>query len=90
METKEKGGSLQTASFALDQNREVFAVPGNIGVPQSDGTNLLIQKGEAKLVRNCEDILVELKLKIKPIIGENIPKPSYDLNMFEHSMYDQV
>ncbi len=61
VETKESGGALQTAAFALDQNREVFAIPGNLGISQSEGTNLLIQKGEAKLVRNCDDILVEIK-----------------------------
>ena len=66
-------------AFALDQNKEVFAIPGNLGINQSEGTNLLIQKGEAKLVRNCDDILVELNLKIKPKIGKNIPQPTYDL-----------
>lgn len=88
VETKIKGGALQTASFALDQNREVFAIPGNLGKPQSEGCNLLIQKGEAKLVKNVEDILVELDLKIKPEVGHNIPKPVEDLNMFEQKIYD--
>lgn len=88
IETKAIGGALQTAAFALDQNREVFAVPGNLGVIQSEGTNLLIQKGEAKLVRNYIDILEELNLKIQPDVGRNIPKPTYDLNMFEQKIYD--
>ena len=79
---------MQTASLALEQNKEVFAIPGNIGNSQSDGTNSLIQKGEAKLVTNCDDILVELNLKIQPEIGTNIPKPSVDLNMFEQNIYD--
>lgn len=88
IETKVSGGALQTAAFALDQNKEVFAVPGNLGIPQSEGTNLLIQKGEAKLVRNAEDILVELNLKIQPEIGKNIPEPTIDLNMFEQKIYE--
>lgn len=88
VETKPSGGAMQTASLALDQNREVFAIPGNIGNSQSEGTNNLIQKGEAKLVTNCEDILVELNLKIQPEIGNNIPKPSKDLNIFEQNIYD--
>lgn len=88
IETKATGGALQTAAFALDQNREVFAVPGNLGVMQSEGTNLLIQKGEAKLVRNYNDILEELNLKIQPNVGNNIPQPSYDLNMFEEKIYN--
>jgi DNA processing protein len=55
-------------------------------VRQSEGTNRLIQKGEAKLVVNAEDILVELELKLKPVIGKNIPKPSVELNMFEEKI----
>jgi DNA processing protein len=86
VETALTGGAMQTAAFALDQNREVFAVPGNLGVRQSEGTNMLIQKGEAKLVRNAEDVLVELELKLKPIVGENIPKPKAGLNLFEEKI----
>jgi DNA processing protein len=86
VETGITGGAMQTASYALDQNREVFAVPGNIGVRQSEGTNLLIQKGEAKLIRNAEDALVELELKLKPILGKNIPKDNIELNLFEEKI----
>ena len=77
---------MQTASFALDQNREVFAVPGNLGIKQSEGTNLLIQRGEAKLIRSSEDVLLELELKLKPIIGKNIPKPKIEMNLFEEKI----
>jgi len=86
IETDVSGGAMQTASFALDQNREVFAVPGNLGVKQSNGTNVLIQKGEAALIRNAEDVLVALELKLKPILGKNIPKPEIDLNLFEEKI----
>ena len=86
VETGIGGGAMQTASFALDQNREVFAVPGNLGSRQSDGTNLLIQKGEAKLVRSAEDVLIELELKLKPVIGKNIPRPQVELNLFEEKI----
>ncbi len=86
IETGIKGGAMQTASFALDQNREVFAVPGNLGIKQSDGTNLLIQRGEAKLVRIAEDILIELELKLKPILGKNIPRDYTELNLFEEKI----
>jgi DNA processing protein len=83
VETGVNGGAMQTASFALDQDREVFAVPGNLGTRQAEGTNLLIQKGEAKLIGTADDVLVELNLKLKPILGENIPKQQADLNIFE-------
>ena len=90
IETGLTGGALQTAAYALDQNREVFAVPGNLGVKQSEGTNTLIQKGEAKLVRDSEDILVELEFKLKPIIGKTIAKPSIELNLFEEKIMAQI
>ena len=86
VETGISGGAMQTASFALDQNREVFAVPGNLSVKQSEGTNLLIQKGEAKLIRNSEDVLLELELKLKPVIGKNIPRPKIEMNLFEEKI----
>jgi DNA processing protein len=88
VESKVSGGAMQTAAFALEQNKEVFAIPGNLGITQSEGTNLLIQKCEAKLVKNCDDILVELNLKIQPKVGGNIPSPTFDLNMFEQKIYD--
>ncbi|MCG8377703.1 MAG: DNA-processing protein DprA [Chlorobiales bacterium] len=60
VESNRKGGSLITASYALDQNREVFAVPGSIFSNASGGTNALIEKGHAKLVSTAEDIIAEL------------------------------
>ncbi len=55
-------GALITAYQALEYNREVFAVPGNIDSPNSAGTNKLIQEG-AKLVTSSEDIFAELNIK---------------------------
>lgn len=57
-----RSGALITVDFALEQGREVFAVPGNIDRPKSFGTNLLIKEG-AKLVQSPEDIVEEIKFK---------------------------
>lgn len=61
VEAGETSGAMITANMALEQDREVFAVPGSILSPASRGTNLLIQEG-AKLVRSYTDILEELNL----------------------------
>ena len=61
VEAGDTSGALITAHLALEQNREVFAIPGSILSPASRGTNHLIQEG-AKLVRDFTDILEELNL----------------------------
>lgn len=86
IETKLTGGAMQTAAYAIDQDREIFALPGSINVKQSEGPNSLIQKGEAKLVSSIEDILEELKTKLNLVNGKKISRPNLELNLFEEKI----
>ena len=62
VESHESGGALITARLAVEQNREVFAVPGTFYSRSSLGCNQLIQRGHAKLILSAADVLEELNL----------------------------
>ncbi len=91
IETDLSGGAMITSAMALNQNREVFAVPGNIDSKRSKGCNVLIKNGQAKLIESVDDILTELSVKLRPVLknSEKIPaKPAVELNLFEQTIYN--
>jgi DNA processing protein len=87
IEAGEKSGALITASYAIEQNRELFAVPGPADSSFFIGTNRLIQKGHAKLIMDAADVLEELDTTFKRSIKSKKPPETSQLgNMSENEI----
>jgi len=76
IEGSRKSGALLTSKFAMDQNRDVFALPGDVNRPEAEGPNYLIKLG-AKIVTSAQDILEEYQLMMHSA-GEQLPEMTPD------------
>lgn len=86
VEAGERSGALITSKFALEQDREVFAVPGSINSPASRGPNRLIQQG-AKLITSAEDVIEELNLTMvaeKTAVQLALPESAEEESLLSH------
>ena len=92
VEAGERSGATITSQYALEQGREVFAVPGNVNSYASRGTNRLIQQG-AKLITNAEDVLEELNLSMvfeHSAVQQALPETAEEAALFEHLSAEPV
>ena len=92
VEAGERSGALITANFALEQGRDVFAIPGNINSVASKGPNRLIQDG-AKLVTSVDDVLDELNLQMvveQTAVQMLLPETAEEAALLEQLTYQPI
>jgi DNA processing protein len=85
IEAGESSGALITSTFAAEQGRDVYAVPGNINAPQSKGTNKLIQQG-AKPLLDIREILEDLKVEL--VQEHKSLRKTHPVDLFEQKILD--
>jgi DNA processing protein len=82
VEAAAKGGALITAEYANNYHKDVFAVPGNIGNPTSEGCNLLIKNNKAQIFTSVTHVVEALNWDLEVATKQPIFEPTLDLTQF--------
>lgn len=90
VESAVKGGALITAQYAVDYNRDVFAVPGRVGDSYSEGCNDLIKSNKAALIDRAEDLIKALRWDTDLQKGSTQRRMLFDLNEQEQILFDYL
>jgi len=90
VETAPAGGAMITAAQALEEGREVFAVPSAVSGARPSGTNRLIREGKAKLTECVEDILAEIAPRLSAAARPARARVPETLTLFEQSVLDAL
>ena len=88
IQSQSKGGSMITANFAHQYNRELFAFPGEAGNPLHQGCHDLIRSQKAQLITGAEDLVKEMGWESEPVSSGVQKKLFVELNAEEKSIFD--
>lgn len=88
VEGGKKSGALITAKCAIEQGRELFAVPGAAAMPRSAGVNMLIKDGTAQMVESGEEVIEHLHSQLAPVLNVSATLSLPDLNEIETKIYN--
>ncbi len=88
VEGGKKSGALITARTAIEQGRELFAVPGAAGLSRSAGVNMLIKDGTAQLVESGAEVIEHLRSQLAPVLNVAVTLSLPDLDESELKIYN--
>lgn len=89
IQSKAKGGSMITANFAHQYNRELFAFPGDVNAAVHQGCHQLIRSQKAQLITGSEDLIKGMGWESEPIVSSGVQKQLFvDLSQEEKAIFD--